>query len=556
MEFLDYIRLYQHRDTRDTSSLSPISIQIITNFTDDILAKVLGGRCLSEGYVPTILQAPYKQYHLVLKDSTSPLYASTPDISFVFFDINPYLHNEFLESPHHIDETIADVRAYCETLGSTVVLNLALLPHRSAYGHFYTEDPTYQAVKKWNDALITLTSELPNVFLFDPNILQHTLGETRSRDLRGSYAFDMPFSNEFVVALTSEWLANIRALTGRARKCLVLDLDQTLWGGIVGEVGATGIALGPTYPGVAFQNFQRTLLKLWERGVILAINSKNNLDDVLEVFQRNPHVILRAEHFAAIRANWDDKSDNIASIAAELNIGTDSMVFLDDSPLERERMRAERPEVLVPEFSLPPEQYVPTLLSLNVFHQMSLTQEDREKGRMYAAERARKEVLTTVHSKKDYIATLGITVAISASADCDLARVAQLTQKTNQFNLTTRRYAEADIRRMLERGWRVYSAEVADKFGSYGIVIVAIVDTTTPEAILDTFLMSCRVMGRDVEYTFLERVCNRLRTHGVTSLTASFVPTAKNAPAADFLPTAGFTEVAGTATRTDYRREL
>ena len=352
----------------------------------------------------------------------------------------------------------------------------------------------------------------------------------------------MPFANEFLVAISREWLSYIFAVTGRSRKCIVLDLDNTLWGGVLGESGALGVVLGPHYPGLAFQNFQRALLTMWERGIILAINSKNNLSDVTEVFATNPHMILREEHFAAVRANWEEKSENVRSLAAELNIGTDSMVFLDDSPLERELMTQALPEVLVPDFSVAPEEFVNVLYALNVFHQLSLTKEDAQKGIMYAQERRRREAQDTTQSKEEYIASLGITLAVSQNAPLHIPRVAQLTQKTNQFNLTTRRYVEGDIATRFEQDY-VFDGEVTDKFGQYGIVIVAIVTVREDMAELDTFLMSCRAMGRSVEFAFLEHCLSVLHAKGISEIEAIFAPTAKNAPVADFLPAFGFTEV-------------
>jgi len=543
MDSLAYIQSYARIKEFSKKGLTALSINLITNFTDEVFEKVLGGICLSEGVYPNIVKAPYKQYHLVLKDTTERIYAAKPDISFIFFDINPYQHGEFTDSLAHCEETLSDVRTYCEAVKTLVVMNLSLLPYQSPYGHFFADDPLFAQVKAWNDRLIALSKELPNLYIFDTNKIVFRLGEEHIRDMRNSYAFDIPFTNDFFVALAREWFACIQTSIGRARKCIVLDLDNTLWGGVVGEAGPLGIALGPGYPGIAFQNFQRTLLRMWERGIILAIASKNNLADVQEVFEKNPHSILQEKHFAAIQANWNDKSDTIATIAKELNIGTDSMVFIDDSPLERDRMRKERPEILTPEFSIAPEEYLQALVSLNAFHQMSLTDEDKKKGKMYAEERQRAAVRTKTKSKKEYLAQLGITLKVFEGKKNDIARVSQLTQKTNQFNLTTKRYSEADIRRFLSEGWRIYSAEVSDTFGAYGIVIVACIAPNEKEARLDTFLMSCRVMGRDVEFAFLEECIKKLSAAGFKKMTASFIPTAKNIPAKDFLKAVGFNQV-------------
>lgn len=542
MDFLAYIQSYaQIKKSSKKKTGASFSINLITNFTDDVLEKVLGGMCLLGGVSPEIIRAPYKQYHLVLKDRSDILYKSKPSISFIFFDINPYQHGEFSGPEKHVGETLSDIKTYCETVQTLVVTNLSPLPYNSPYGHFFADDPLFVRAKDWNNRLVALSKEVPNLYIFDTNKVVYKLGEDHARDMRGSYAFDIPFTNDFFVELAREWFACVQAVTGKSRKCIVLDLDNTLWGGVVGEAGPLGIALGPGYPGVAFQNFQRALLRLSDRGIILAIASKNNLSDVQEVFEKNPHFILKEDNFASIRANWNDKGDNITDIAKELNIGTDSMVFIDDSPLERERMRAQHPEILVPEFSIAPEEYVNTLLSLKVFHQMSLTEEDKKKGKMYAEERKRTEVLKSTGSKKEYVRELCIKLKIYRGEKNNIARVSQLTQKTNQYNLTTKRYSEADMRKLIKSGWQVYSAEVADKFGEYGIVIAAIIAQEKKNARLDTFLMSCRVMGRDVEFTFLNHIIRDLQSAGVRTLHASFIPTAKNIPSKDFLADAGFT---------------
>ena len=545
MDSLTYIRSYAKIKEHPRKGLLRIPITLITNFTDDVLEKILGGMCLAEKILPTITRAPYKQYHLSFKDKTAQLYAKKPQISFIFFDINPYQHGEFTDSKTHIEETLSDLRTYCDAIETLVVMNLSPLPYNNPSGHFYTDDPLFVRTQEWNARLVALSKETSNLYIFDTNKIVYQLGENNIRDMRGSYAFDIPFTNDFSVALCREWIACILAIRGRSRKCIVLDLDNTLWGGVVGETGPLGIALGPGYPGIAFQNFQRTLLRLWERGVILAIASKNNLADVEEVFEKNQHFILKKEHFASIRANWEDKSENIVDIAKELNIGTDSMVFIDDSPLERESMRKERPEVFVPEFSVAPEEYVSTLLSFNVFHQMSLTEEDKNKGQMYAQERERTAVLNHTKNKKEYIAELGITMRVFEGEDNNIPRVSQLTLKTNQYNLTTKRYSEADIRRFLKEGWRAYSAEVADTFGEYGVVIVALITPEGKDARLDTFLMSCRVMSRDIEFAFLEHLIKKLHAAGFKKMTASFITTAKNAPSKEFLSEAGFTPIKG-----------
>jgi FkbH-like protein len=539
MNALDYIALYREATNGTKSDLRPLSVNLITNFTDDILTKILGGVCVEAGFNPAFTRAPYKQYHLVLSDAGHSFQKAQADISFFFFDVTAHLYSEFY-SAEHLDETLGNVRRYCQSVGKPVVFSLPLLPYTGAYGHLHHEDPIFVMVEEFGRRMRQLAAELPNLSIFDTNKIAHALGEVAIRDMRGLYAFDIPFTSDFFTALAHEWLAVVVALAGRSRKCIVVDLDNTLWGGVLGEAGPLGVALGPGYPGLAYQNFQRALLSFLKRGIVLAIASKNNLADVKEVFETNPHMVLKEAHFASMQVNWKDKSDSLKAIARELNIGTESLVFIDDSPLERGLVARALPEVLVPDFSLQPEQYSQKLFSLNVFHQMSLTEEDRRKGAMYAEENKRKAEERTAATKEEYIAKLEITLKISQNGDMDLARAAQLTQKTNQFNLTTRRYSVSDVQALLADGGLGFSGEVTDKFGRYGTVILALVRMKDEEAVLDTFLMSCRAMGRTVEQAFLRHVINDLADRGFRTLRASFVPTAKNEPASGFLEEMGF----------------
>ncbi len=527
-----------------------VNVNLITNFTDDILKNIFAGVNLCNAVYPVIYKTPYRQYHLELKNEASALFTNKPDLTFIFFDINPFKESTFKSSRAHFDEILADLEGYCKRTTGTVVFNHFVVSYQGAYGNLFRQSPFFDLVQDYNKKIDELAERMPNLAAFDTNRIVHLLGEANVFDLRGLYAFDIPFAQEFMAALAEEWFTFVRALHGGVKKCIVLDLDNTLWGGVVGELGPRGIALGPDYPGNAFMNFQRALLDFYNRGIILAINSKNNIEDVREVFEKNPNMVLKENHFAAIRANWDEKARNIESIAQELNIGTESMVFFDDDQLQREMMRDQHPEVGVPEFSIPPEDYVRTLYALDVFNQPSLTEEDLQKGKMYAEERQRKEVLGTAKDIKEYIAELGIGITVALNDEQLIPRISQLTQKTNQFNVTTKRYSEGDIRKLMEDGARIFSGNVSDKFGDYGTVILAIVLpdlTAKKEATIDTFLMSCRVMGRGVECRFLDHLADIFHEEGFTKLRALFVPTAKNKPAENFFPEHGFEQDKGKA---------
>lgn len=541
MQLLDYLRLaaeYEKTGWKDAGA--SLRLAIVTNFTDDLLKKTLTGLCVSEGIHPAIYQVPFKQYLFQLKDPHSALVKHEAEITFVFFDVNPYISSEFLADADHREDVWNDLVNYCRTTKGAVVLHTFITPSGVQHGRVLRDSDLHELADDFNARIKGIAEEFPHVSVIETDRLIRKFGEHHARDLRGLYAFSQPFSGEFHLAVAKEWMTYVRAISGKTRKCLVLDLDNTLWGGVVGETGPLGISLGTEYPGNAFRQFQRVILELHKRGIILAINSRNNAADVKEVFEKNPHMILQEEHFSAIAVNWNTKAENLTAIAQELNIGLDSMVFIDDDPMNRELVRTQLPEVLVPEWSFPPEEYTKHLLDLDAFHAQALTDEDRERGRMYQEERARKAVRVDTQSLEEYLATLGIEIDLYLNPDHLIPRLAQLTQKTNQFNLTTKRSSEAEIGEWIGKDALIFAGDVRDKFGPYGVTILAVLHPIGQNTVtLGIFLMSCRVMGRGVEKAFFRKMAEELNARGYTDIRAAFIPSDKNAPAADFLPDIG-----------------
>ena len=321
------------------------------------------------------------------------------------------------------------------------------------------------------------------------------------------------------------------------KKCLVLDLDNTLWGGVLGEDGVDGIKLGGDYPGKAFSYWQKSLLQLAHNGVILAVCSKNNERDVEEAWDKNPHMVLKREHFSALRINWRDKATNLRELAEELNIGLDSMVFLDDNPSERELVKQLLPEVTVPDFPDKPYQLMPFFKRLveTYFRIYQVTAEDRAKTDQYRANAMRQAEMGRFADMESYLYSLDMQLEIIPADEHNIPRIAQMTQKTNQFNLTTRRYTEADVKQRLDDGWRIYCMSVSDRFGDNGItgtIFLKPVDDTTVS--IDTLLLSCRILGKGIEEAFFKTVFNLMRLDGYRHVTAEYLPTAKNSQTADF----------------------
>ena len=334
------------------------------------------------------------------------------------------------------------------------------------------------------------------------------------------------------------WKQKIDSITLKRKKCLVLDLDNTIWGGVLGEDGVEGIQLGDDYPGNAFSFFQKSLLQLMEQGIILAVCSKNNIQDVEEVWEKNPYQLLKRSHFTAIRINWEDKPTNIRSIAKELNIGLDSMVFFDDNPSEREFVRQTLPMVEVPDFPERPYD-IPAFFADCVnkyFNVYSLTEEDLRKTDQYKANAARNQAALSFEDYTQFLRSLDLKMKIIPMDEFNIGRIAQMTQKTNQFNLTTKRYSDVDLERLNEEGARIWCLSVADRFGDSGITGAIVIK----DGMIDTFLLSCRVLGKGIEKAFLYYVLTLLREEGISDVNAVFIPTLKNSQVREFYESCGF----------------
>jgi FkbH-like protein len=354
-------------------------------------------------------------------------------------------------------------------------------------------------------------------------------------DERNRAALHMPLASEALLPLAAEWLRFIHPLSGRVSKALVTDLDNTLWGGVVGEDGLAGLVCGPQGPGRAYHALQAALLELHARGILLAVCSKNNEAEAREALERHPGLLLRPGHFAAARIDWRSKPENLRAIAEELGIGTDALAFLDDDVVERERVRAEMPEVAVLEPPSSPEAWAAAVRDHPLFARLTLSEEDRQRQRHYAEQAARLGARRAAPSLDEFYRSLGQEVRIERLARESAERAAQLTQKTNQFNLTTRRYTVPELLRLEASGEaEVFTARVLDSFGDSGLTGLAILRPSPSAVEIDTFLLSCRVLGRGVETALLSFVHGRAQALGARELRGRFLPTKKNAPARDF----------------------
>ncbi len=398
-------------------------------------------------------------------------------------------------------------------------------------------------VLELNEFLQDSLCRLPNAYFVDLNLCVARIGATRFYDSRYWHIARAPYSREAMQEIASEVFKYIRALKGKNKKCLALDCDNVLWGGTIGEDGLAGIRLGKDYPGSPYYEFQQEVLGLYNRGIIIALCSKNNEEDVWEVFHRHPDMLLRREHISAAQINWRDKATNLRQIASDLNIGLDSVVFADDSDFEVNLIRQALPEVEV--LQLPQGravEYREILASCGLFDALTLSEEDSARGLMYRAEGDRKSLRAQSCDLESYLASLEMVLEVRFADEISIPRIAQLTQKTNQFNLTTRRYSDAHIRRFVDReSADVVCVRLRDRFGDSGIVGVCIIEYEAGEAVFDSLLLSCRVLGRGVEDAFLTQCLKLVELRGCSVAIGEYRAAAKNVQAKDFYLKNGFT---------------
>lgn len=542
----------------DNSGLNKkIKVALLSSFTIKGLGETLRVKCADKRIDCAIYASGYNQYAQNIFDSGSKLYEFKPDISFLILDtrtilkslyyspysVSPAARREYIDK--QMDELINLIEVYSQKSSSKLVISNFTIPTYSSYGicESKTQYSLQEMIIDLNCKLSSALSNRPSVFVYDFNGFITRYGENNVFDYREYLLGDIKVALDYIPYLAEDLMGYLKPLLGINKKCIVLDLDNTLWGGIVGEDGFDGIDLGPRPPGLAYVEFQRYLLSLYERGVLLAVNSRNNPDDALKVIRDHPYMILQDSNFACIKTNWNNKISNMKEIANELNIGLDSIVYIDDDPINRELMKKAIPEVLTIDLPKDPSLYTPTLLHLNDFNVLRITEEDTRRGQMYLQERKRSELEKTVTNLDEFLSQLDIKVKVKLADQFTIPRIAQLILKTNQFNLTTHRYQEEDIRRFAQdkENMIVGCAQIEDKFGDNGITAAFIIKKTdSQEWNIDTFLLSCRVMGRGVEDAIMAFILDEAKKRGVARVKGQYIPTKKNKPCEDFFSGYGF----------------
>jgi len=533
----------------DRLGARPLRVACLSSHTFEPIRSSLQLQGLRAGLSLEVYVSPFARELQSLIDPASDLATFKPEVVIValrLIDGCPALFESFnsiapQEAIRLADDWVAGIgsalKSFRQRHDARVLIQNCELPAWPAMGIADRTAAHSQAslVRRVNAGLDQIAADAGNCHVMDYDALVALHGRLNWSDRRLALVARMPIAPAKQWSLAGFYVRHIRPLVGLTRKVLVLDADNTLWGGVVGDAGVEGIELGPDFPGNAFVAFQRRVLDLHRRGVVLCIASKNEPGIVEDVVARHPNMVLRPEHFASIKANWSPKPDSVRQMSEELGLGLDSFVFLDDSPVECAFMRESLGAVMTVQLGDDPAHHSTVLESLDCFEQWTVTEEDRLRGAMYVAEAGRRSAAAAAVDMPSFYRQLGMRLSISVDDAMQSARVAQLTQRTNQFNMHAIRCTDSDI-----NGYRqsprhhVLAARLVDRFGDNGIIGAAVVERSGQEWTLQLFLMSCRVLGRTVEQSLLKWVGIFAHKGGAARLVGLFKPTAKNQPFAGF----------------------
>jgi FkbH-like protein len=528
-------------------------IALLSSYTIDPLVPFLENEIHGIGASPEIYVAPFNTWAREVVDPSSRLRAFDPKVAVLAValddlvsDLSGPLRGDALRAAGEaaLGRLLDAAEQFSAWSGAVLVVH----GFWSVFGATATPaearvGPTRpEWIAALNARLAAALRELPRAHLFD--VGAHLIRCGGGDDAKMRHLAGMRLPQAVLPSLARAMAGYVAPSLGLTRKCVVVDLDNTLWGGIVGEDGPSGIRLGNTAPGSEFVEFQRFLKSLSERGILLAVNSKNNPGDAAEVLQNHPAMVLREADFSAIRINWKPKPENMASIAQELNLGLDSLVFVDDNPDEREQMRQMLPEVLTVDLPPDPARYRALLESLPQLQVLEVTAEDRARATSYRAQQERTEIRRAAASLEEYLASLEISIEVEPVSDRTAQRVAQLFQRTNQFNVTTRRYDVSDVQRFArDPGATFLALHARDRFGDHGLVAVVLARDDAGVCLIDSLLMSCRVIGYGIETALLCAVQDAALEAGADRLAGEFIPTSKNGPARDLYDRHGLVQM-------------
>lgn len=536
----------------DRTHLPKVKIALLGDSTTQFLAQAIVAYGVDYNFDFDLFEAEYAQIEKQIFDSKSKLYSHSPEFIVLYKSSRTLLKQFYSLSLTHRENFAGDVAVNLESVLDTLAKNLTanIIAFNFVeeddmvfgnYGNKIRGSFIYQ-IRQLNIKLMELCQRYSNLFICDLNRITSEIGRGNSTDSKLYITSDMHLTLDILPEVAKNVCDIITAAKGNVRKCVIVDLDNTLWGGIVGDDGVENLQVGQLGIGKAYTEFQKWLLELKKRGIILAVCSKNTEEIAREPFISHPEMVLKLEDFAVFIANWENKVDNIITIQKILNIGFDSMVFIDDNPFERNMVRQAIPGIIVPEMPQDPSEYLPYLKSLNLFETTVYTKEDDIRTLQYQQESKRILVQKMYSTEDEYLESLHMLAKVEGFNNFNIPRVAQLTQRSNQFNLRTIRYNAEEIRKMSEsEDFLTLAFSLRDDYGDYGLTGIVILNKREPDAyFIDTFIMSCRVLNRTFEEFILNHIVNIVKKRRAKEIIGEYLPTRKNSIVKDLYKNLGF----------------
>lgn len=532
-----------------------IKVALLGDTATQFLNVALKGSAAKENFSFEVFEADFGQISRQILDPSSEYYEFNPDYTIIFESshklLNHYYKTKnslgFAESKIQSVEELYDT-IQARTKSKVIYANFSQIDNQ-VFGNFANkvESSFVFQLNKANFLLSELALKKSNLFIADLVSIQNKWGRDFMFSPNIYINTEMVLSLDILPIVAHHFVGIIASIEGKFKKCLILDLDNTTWGGIIGDDGLEKIQIGNLGIGKAFSEFQYWVKALQKRGVIIAVCSKNDEDKAKEPFEKHPDMVLKMEDIAVFVANWDNKADNIRKIQSILNIGFDSMVFLDDNPFERNIVRENLPSVCVPELPDDPAEYLEYLYGLNLFETAGVSENDAERTKQYQIEAQRSIALDNCTNVEDFLKSMNMVSDVRAFDNFSKPRVSQLTQRSNQFNLRTIRYTEQEIENLMvsDKHYTI-SFTLEDKYGDNGLICVIILEKQSEETLfINTWLMSCRVLKRGMENFTLNTIVSKAKEHGFTNIIGEYIPTLKNQMVQDHYLKLGFSEIHG-----------
>lgn len=539
--------------SKKEEGLKKIKVALLGDTATQFLNVALKGSAIDEGFDLEVFEADFGQISRQILDHTSEYYEFNADYT-IIFESSHKLLSQYYKSYNSQLNFAQDKINYIEELYTTIqnrtkskviYCNFSGIDNQ-IFGNFANkvESSFVFQQNKLNFLLSELAVKKNNLFIADLLSIQNKWGRNFMFSPNIYVNTEMVLSLDVLPIVSHHMISILSSVEGKFKKCLILDLDNTTWGGIIGDDGLEKIQIGSLGIGKAFTELQYWVKALQKRGVILAVCSKNDEDNAKEPFEKHPDMVLKLDDIAVFVANWENKADNIRKIQSILNIGFDSMVFLDDNPFERNIVRENLPDVCVPELPEDPAEYLEYLYGLNLFETASFSENDAERTKQYQVEAERAIALDSFTNVEDFLKSMNMKSDVQAFNNFSKPRVSQLTQRSNQFNLRTVRYTEQDVENLMNsKDHHTISFTLVDKYGDNGLICVIVLEKKDAETLfIETWLMSCRVLKRGMEDFTLNTIVETAKKNGFKYVVGEYLPTAKNQMVKDHYQRLGFVE--------------